>query len=69
MSLLIQMGIHQSSYSLDRIRNSECISVLKQKEEWHVYYTERNKPELLFSSKIERDAYEFIANQFEKWRL
>jgi len=29
INLLIQMGIHQSSYSFDRIRNSECIEILE----------------------------------------
>ncbi|ENU81803.1 hypothetical protein F975_00418 [Acinetobacter sp. ANC 3789] len=67
IKLLKQMRIHQSSYSFDEIKNSECISVLKQKEEWRVYYTERDKPELLFSSKEEGDAYRFVANQFERW--
>ncbi|ENV47188.1 hypothetical protein P255_02472 [Acinetobacter brisouii CIP 110357] len=67
IKLLKQMGIHHSSYSFDKIKNSECISVLKQKTEWCVYYTERDKPELIFSSKEESNAYRFVANQFERW--
>ena len=47
IKLLEHMGVHHSSYSFDEIKNSECISVLKQNAEWCVYYTERNKPELL----------------------
>ena len=67
IKLLEHMGVHHSSYSFDEIKNSECISVLKQNAEWCVYYTERNKPELLFSSKEESDAYEFVADEFERW--
>ena len=67
IKLLEHLGIHPSSDSFDKIKNSECISVLKQKTEWCVYYTERDKPELIFSSKEESDAYEFVADEFKRW--
>ena len=67
IKLLEHLGIHHSSYSFDKIKNSECISVLKQKTEWCVYYTERDKPELIFSSKEESNAYEFVADEFKRW--
>ena len=67
IKLLEHLGIHHSSYSFDKIKKSECFSVLKQKIDWCVYYTERDKPELIFSSKKESDAYEFIANEFKRW--
>lgn len=51
------MKIHQSSYAFDDIKSSECIRLLKQKEEWCVYYTERDKRELIFFSKEESDVY------------
>ena len=60
IKLLEHMGVHHSSYSFDEIKNSECISVLKQNAEWCVYYTERNKPELLFSSKEESNVVPLI---------
>ena len=65
IKLLEHMGVHHSSYSFDEIKNSECISVLKQNAEWCVYYTERNKPELLFSSKEERDGSVNLNNSYK----
>ena len=67
IKLLEHLGIHHSSYSFDKIKKSECFSVVKQKTDWYVYYNERDKPELIFSSKKESDAYEFIANEFKRW--
>ena len=67
IKLLENLGIHHSSYSFDKIKNSECFSVLKQNTNWCIYYTERDKPELIFSSKKESDAYEFMADEFKRW--
>lgn len=67
IKLLENLGIHHSSYSFDKIKNSECFSFLKQNTNWCIYYTERDKPELIFSSKKESDAYEFMADEFKRW--
>ncbi len=67
IKLLEHLGIHHSCYSFDEIKKSECFSILKQKTDWCVYYTERDKPQLIFSSKKESDAYDFIANEFKRW--
>ncbi|MFV5516865.1 hypothetical protein [Acinetobacter gerneri] len=64
---LKQIGVHYSSYSFDILKNSECVSVLEDNGEWKVYYTERDKPNLLFKSHDEAQAYKFIANLFKKW--
>ncbi|OUY05870.1 hypothetical protein [Acinetobacter populi] len=67
INFLKLLGVHESSYSFDIIKNSECVSVLEDNSEWRVYYTERDKPDLLFSSFSEEIAYDFVANLFKKW--
>ena len=32
-----------------------------------MFIIQRDKPELLFSSKEESDAYEFVADEFKRW--
>lgn len=64
---LATIGVHPSSYSLDGIRNSDCVCVVAEGEAWTVYYVERDKPrELGVFSGIE-DAFEFVYTTFRKW--
>ena len=67
MNYLSSLEVHNSSYAFDRIKNSECVSILKEEEIWKVYYTERNIPKLLFQSQEEAIAYDYVANLFKKW--
>ncbi|MGE8572670.1 MAG: hypothetical protein ACN6NW_11590 [Acinetobacter amyesii] len=64
---LSSIDVHNSSYAFDRIKNSECVSILKEGEIWKVYYTERNIPDLLFQSGNEALAYDFVAGLFKDW--
>ncbi len=67
INYLEQIGVHESGYSFDIIKNSECVSILNEGEVWKVYYTERDQPKLLFSSLNEQKSYDFVADLFKKW--
>ncbi len=64
---LSSLGVHDSSYAFDKIKNSECVSILMDREMWNVYYTERDIPDLLFQSEQESLAYDFVACLFKDW--
>lgn len=64
---LSSIDVHNSSYAFDRIKNSECVSILKEEGVWKVYYTERNIPDLLFQSENEILVYDFVAGLFKDW--
>jgi hypothetical protein len=64
---LSKMGIHESCYSLGRMRNSECVCVVAEGEKWKVYYVERDKPLELAAFDSVEDAYDFVYKTFCKW--
>ena len=64
---LSSIGVHSSSYSLGSLKNSECVSVIFQNEQWEIYYTERDKPEKLSGFDEEELAYDYVAKLFKTW--
>lgn len=64
---LFELGVHQSSYSLDGIRNSECVCLVNEDQLWKVYYVERDRPKELGVFQTESDAIEFMFKQFQHW--
>ncbi|RUS67791.1 hypothetical protein CUZ56_00268 [Saezia sanguinis] len=64
---LSELGVHQSSYSLDGIRNSECVCLVNEDQLWKVYYVERDRPKELGVFQTESDAIEFMFKQFQHW--
>lgn len=63
---LNSINVNNERYSFDRIENFECISLLKEGVNWNVYYTERDKPELIAQFDNESDANLFVANDFKR---
>ena len=66
---LNKIGVNSSSYSLGVLKNSDCVSVVKENCDWVVYYTERNHPEKLGTFESCSEAYYFVLEEFKKWRL
>ncbi|WP_163122320.1 hypothetical protein [Acinetobacter portensis] len=58
--------ISNDRYSFDKIKKSDCLSLLYEKQKWNIYYTERDKPELIASFENEQDANLFIAHDFKR---
>lgn len=63
---LNNLGVNKARYSFDKIKTSDCISILCEGEVWNVYYTERDKPELIASFENENKANLFVANEFRR---
>ncbi len=66
-SKLAAIGVHPNSYSLDGIRNSDCVCVVDLNSQWKVFYVERDKPDELGIFNSVEDAYEFLYATFCKW--
>lgn len=63
---LNSINVNEARYSFDKIKNSDCISLLHEGLKWNIYYTERDKPELIASFENESDANFFVANEFRR---
>jgi hypothetical protein len=61
------MGVHQGSYSLGVIKNSDCTCVVDEGGIWKVYYVERDKPTELATFQSEFKAYDFVYDTFFRW--
>ena len=66
---LQSLNINQARYSFDRVKKSDCISLIQEDGRWNIYYTERDKPELIANFENECDANVFIANDFKRQNL
>ena len=44
ISSFTELGVHPNSYSLDGIRNSDCVCIVAENGKWKVFYVERDKP-------------------------
>jgi len=64
---LAAIGVHANSYSLDGIRNSDCVCVVSEDGEWRVSYVERDKPAELGKFQTVDAAYDFVYLTFCKW--
>lgn len=64
---LATIGVHPNSYSLDGIRNGDCVCVIAEKGRWRVFYVERDKPRELGAFSAVEDAFEFVYTTFCKW--
>lgn len=63
---LNSINVKDERYSFDRIDNFDCISLLNEGVNWSVYYTERDKPELIARFDNESDANLFVAKDFKR---
>ena len=61
------IGVHENSYSLGKIQNSDCTCVVEENGKWSVYYVERDKPDKLAVFDSVEDAYSFVYEIFCKW--
>ncbi|MFG0764411.1 hypothetical protein ACEUBB_16065 [Aeromonas rivipollensis] len=61
------LGVNESSYSLDGLKNSDCVCIVKMGQRWEVCYVERDIPDTLSTFSSKEDAYEFVLEQFQKW--
>lgn len=67
ISKLSELGVHPNSYSLGTLRNSECVCVVEDGDDWKVYYVERDKPDELTSFNAVEAAYDFVYMTFCQW--
>lgn len=67
VSKLQSIGVHESSYSLGTLRNSECVCVVNEGEVWKVYYVERDKPRELDAFPDELQANDYVLSKFLEW--
>jgi hypothetical protein len=67
VSKLSELGVHKNSYSLDGLRNSDCVCVVASDSKWKVYYVERDKPDELADFNTKEDAYDFVYLTFCQW--
>jgi hypothetical protein len=67
ISKLAELDVHPNSYSLDALRNSECVCVVRIDKEWEVSYVERDMPERLASFSAVEGAYDFVYATFCRW--
>lgn len=66
-SKLATLGVQSESFSLDCIRNSDCVSVVLDDGKWKVFYTERDKPKELGAFPTDEGAYDFVYQTFCTW--
>jgi hypothetical protein len=67
ISGLTKLGVHSNSYSLNGMRNSDCVCVVEDDGKWRVFYVERDKPEELAILDSVDAAYDFVYETFRKW--
>lgn len=67
ISKLTELGVHSNSYSLDGMRNSDCVCVVEDSGKWKVFYVERDKPDELAALDTIEAAYDFVYATFRKW--
>jgi hypothetical protein len=64
---LAELGVNSNSYSLDGLRNSDCVCVVDEGNGSKVYYVERDRPEELAAFRSIEEAYDFVYATFCKW--
>lgn len=67
ISKLTKLGVHPNSYSLDGLRNSDCVCVVEENGKWRVCYVERDNPDWLGVFDSAENAYDFVSATFCKW--
>jgi hypothetical protein len=61
------LGVHENSYSIGQLKNSDCTCVILVNETYKVVYMERDKPSLLGEFESESEALDFVYATFRKW--
>jgi hypothetical protein len=68
ISALSEMAVNEDEYSLNGLRNSDCMCVVDVDSIWKICYVERDKPKELAMFDSVEDAYDFVYRSFSKWR-
>ena len=66
LKILRLKGVPSISYSLEGLKQGECLCLLKKSEKWSVVYNSRGKIINISDFNIEEDAYDFIYNEMKK---
>lgn len=64
---LSSIGVLPVSFSLDGLRNNDCLCVVEEHMLWKVYYVERDQPKELSVFQSCDEAYDYVYEKFSKW--
>jgi hypothetical protein len=66
LNLLKRNKVPSISYSLNGIKDGECLCLYKKNNVWHVVYNSRGKIINIAQFKLEEEAYAFIYEEMKK---